>query len=449
MPSSSTVAISIHSLVEAQEAPTVVIDKDYKIIAANPAYCANYGVRIEDLRGRHCYEVSHRSPVPCHRNGEQCPHHEVFRTHQPFEVLHTHFDGRGNADHVRIKAHPLTDNRGNVFLMEAVHRLAPATDLTCEEMRMVGRSPAFLQCVESLSLAAKANAPVLVYGETGVGKELAARFIHEQSPRKSGPYVELNCAAIPEALTESELFGHERGAFTGCAGLKQGLFEQADGGTLFLDEIGEMPLAIQAKLLRVLDSGQFRRVGGHAVIRSDARVIAATNQDLLALAAEGRFREDLYFRIAGIEVNIPPLRERRDDIPALAAALVARLCPSGRHPCRLTADAIDKLLSHDYPGNVRELRNVLHKACAHARNGVIEAAHILFNGDGAATRPRARATARPPVTVSSGQSLEEIESRHIGELLGTYGGHRRTVANVLGISERTLYRKLNRYQLRK
>jgi DNA-binding NtrC family response regulator len=444
-----SVSVSVHSLVEAQEAPTVIIDKDYRIIAANMAYCASYGVRLEDLRGRRCHEISHHSSVPCHRNGERCPHYEVFSTRQPFEVLHTHYDAHGHADNVRIKAHPLVDEKGNVYLMEGVHRLAPATDLTCEEMQMVGRSPVFLECVEHLALAAKSDAAVLVYGETGVGKELAARFIHGHSARSARPYVELNCAAIPEALTESELFGHERGAFTGCAGMKRGLFEQADGGTLFLDEIGEMPLGIQAKLLRVLDSGQFRRVGGHALIRSDVRIVAATNQNLLALAAEGRFREDLYFRIAGIEVNIPPLRERRADIPALATALVQRLGTDGRGALRLTNGAMEKLAAHDYPGNVRELRNVLQKAAVLATGGVIDESHIRFNGDGtSAARPRA-AAARPAAPVSSGMSLSELESRHIVELLDACGGHRRTVANILGISERTLYRKLNRYQLRK
>jgi DNA-binding NtrC family response regulator len=330
-----------------------------------------------------------------------------------------------------------------VYLMEGVHRLAPVTDLSCDDLRMVGHSPVFLECIEHLSLAAKSLAPVLIYGETGTGKELAARFVHEHSSRQGRPYVELNCAAIPEALAESELFGHERGAFTGCAGMKPGLFEQADGGTLFLDEIGEMPLAVQAKLLRVLDSGQFRRVGGQALHRAHVRVIAATNQNLLSLADQGTFREDLYFRIAGIEVRIPPLRDRRDDIPALADALIERLCPSGRPPCRLTRAAVDKLVAYDYPGNLRELNNILQRAAAHATGGVIDAPHIVFSREGSAPRP----ASRPDPARHGPQSLSDIESRHIRELLEAHGGHRRTVANILGVSERTLYRKLNRYQL--
>ncbi|MGE5027734.1 MAG: sigma-54 interaction domain-containing protein, partial [Betaproteobacteria bacterium] len=287
--------------------------------------------------------------------------------------------------------------------------------------------------------------------ESGVGKELAAEFVHKQSTRSGKPYVAVNCAAIAESVFESEFFGHERGAFTGCIGRKQGLFELAHGGTLFLDEVGEIPLSMQPKLLRMLETGEFRRVGGTETLKADVRIISATNRNLLERVDQGLFREDLYYRIAGIDVTLPSLRERRQDIPALADALLARICGSGRRPPRLGADAVTRLMGYDYPGNVRELRNVLQKAAALTANGIIHARHIQFEGAGGA-RPQKmpQANGRGDVAALSGGealSIEAMEIRHIQDLLLRYKGHRRTVADILGISERTLYRKLNRYGL--
>ncbi len=443
----SKLAIRVHSIVEAQECPTVIIDRDYRIVAANSAYCASYGVRREQVVGRHCHEVSHRSDRPCHLNGEACPHQQVFARAEPFEVLHAHFDASGRPDYVRIRAYPLQDTDGGVYLMEAIHRLAASVELSGEEMRMVGSAPAFLACMENLAVAARGDAPVLLYGETGVGKELAARFVHKQSVRRARPFVELNCAVLPEGLTESELFGHERGAFTGCIGRRQGLFEQAHGGTLFLDEVGELAPAVQAKLLRVLDSGEFRRVGGKQLIGADVRIIAATNRNLLALVAAGRFREDLYFRIAGIKVSIPPLRERRTDIPALAQALLARLCRGKGHPCQLTRDAILKLCDYDFPGNVRELRSILQAAVARCTDGIIAARHIDLGERAAEVAPPytfgiglRRALAREP-------NLKEIELEYLLELLRRHGGRRKAVAEAMGVSERTVYRRIKQFGL--
>jgi DNA-binding NtrC family response regulator len=323
-------------------------------------------------------------------------------------------------------------------------------------MRMIGHSPAFLACADKLGRVAESDAPILLYGESGVGKELAAEFVHKHSPRSGRPYVSVNCAAIAESVFESEFFGHERGAFTGCVGRKQGLFELADGGTLFLDEIGEIPLSMQPKLLRVLETGEFRRVGGTVNLTADVRIISATNRNLLERVDQGLFREDLYYRIAGIDVMLPSLRERRVDIPALADALLARISGPGKNVPRLAADAISRLMSYDYPGNVRELRNVLQKAVALSGNGMIHAKQIQFDS---MNEGKAQAAERPGIpagnpvspfmagTSSSALSIEEMEIRHICELLEHHSGHRRTVADILGISERTLYRKLNRYGL--
>lgn len=446
----------IESLINAQEAPAVIIDKNFRIIAANDAYCISYGVDTNSIVGQRCHKISHHLSEPCFHHGEDCPLQSVLSANKPFEVLHTHYDYSNQPDRVRIKAYPVQTANGDLFVLETIHRLAPVVSLTCEEMRMVGRSPVFLQFLETLSSAARSSVPVLLYGETGSGKELAAQFAHEQSARKENPYVELNCAAIPESLFESELFGHERGAFTGCAGLKRGLFELADKGTLFLDEIGELPLSMQAKLLRVLDSGEFRRIGGTTLIKVDVRIVAATNRNLMAMVAEGKFREDLYFRLAGIKVSIPPLRERRIDIPALADALINRMCKKDKaNKCHITRDAVARLVNHDFPGNVRELLNIMQKAVALSVDGIVTAEHIHLNEheNYHAHRPPHTTTPlqfRPDATdaaAASPLSIVEAEAHHINELLRRHQHDKQIVAKALGISERTLYRKIKKYQL--
>jgi len=308
---------------------------------------------------------------------------------------------------------------------------------------MVGRSPAFLACVDNLARVAESEASILLFGESGVGKELAARFIHARSNRAGMAFIVINCAAVPEGLFESELFGHERGAFSGSSGQKKGLFELADGGTLFLDEVGEIPLGLQAKLLRVLETGEFRRVGGTQTLTADVRVVSATNRKLLDEVDAKRFRLDLYYRVAGIDVTLPPLRERTEDMPELADFLLQRLS-GGQNACRLDADALAALRAYDFPGNVRELRNLLQQAVLNCRDGVIRAADLRLPAASFPTTPAATAPSRQ---ADSPQSLPALERAHIQGLLDTHQGHRARVAAALGITERTLYRKLKRHQL--
>ncbi len=448
-------SLDLQSLINVHETPFVLIDKDYRVVSANHAYCQVYGLSQNEIVGRLCHEISHHSSVPCHENGEVCPHQKVFATGEACQVLHVHYDNHNRAERVRLKGHPIHGRDGCLYLGEAIVPLGSSEDLDCDEMRMIGHSPAFLACADKLGRVAESDAPILLYGESGVGKELAAEFVHKQSSRCERPYVSINCAAIAESMFESEFFGHERGAFTGCVGRKQGLFELADGGTLFLDEIGEIPLSMQPKFLRVLETGEFRRVGGTVNLTADVRVVSATNRNLLERVDQGLFREDLYYRIAGIDVTLPSLRERRLDIPALADALLARISGAGKNVPKLAADAVLRLTSYDYPGNVRELRNILEKAVALSGKGVIHARHIQFdslNEEKAQTVTRTGVSAGKPVPPSivdttATLSIEEMEIRHIGALLEHHGGHRRTVADLLGISERTLYRKLNRYGL--
>ena len=430
------------SLIEINERPLVVIDRDYRIVAANSAYCRQYGMERAEVLQRRCHEVSHHSPRPCHENGELCPHLTLFASGEGCEVLHTHYDGEGRASRARIKGHPIRGEDGSLYLAEVLHPLEADLPLGCEDMRMVGHSPAFLACIDNLARAAEAEASVLLYGESGVGKELAARFLHERSPRAGRPFVAINCAAVPETMFENELFGHERGAFTGSAAMKKGLYELADGGSLFLDEVAEIPMPQQAKLLRVLETGEFRRVGGTETLRADVRIVAATNRNLLDWVDQGRFREDLYYRVAGIDVKLPALRERREDIPALAEVLLARMAGGGRAHCHLDKAAAHKLKHYDFPGNVRELRNLLQRALLRCQDNLIRADDIVFQQDA----PAALARERPPRR--SDPSLKGAEKDYIADLLARHDGHRRTVADLLGVSERTLYRKLERYGLR-
>jgi DNA-binding NtrC family response regulator len=433
---------AVQSLIDAQDNPFVLIDRDYRIVAANAAYREAYGVEEgREVVGRHCYEVSHHLDHPCHLDGEDCPHRSVFATGEQHTVLHTHYDAGGRAEHVRIKGHPIQGPDGEPLLGEAVFRLASTQEMGCEEMRLIGNSPALLQAVDQLTQVAFSNLGVLLLGESGVGKDLAARYVHNHSRRREGPFQVVDCSTIGGDLFESEVFGHEPGAFTGCVGRKQGLFELADGGTLFLDEVGELPLAVQAKLLRALESGQFRRVGGERIHEADVRVVTATNRDLGAMVRDGAFREDLYYRLACITVQLPTLRDRREDIPALAEALLTRINQANGTHCTLSSAALERLAEYDFPGNIRELRNILQRAAALCSGGVIGPDRLGLDGAPSASPPREEPDPEPA-------PLKEVEIRSIQELLARYNGRRKPVAEALGMSERTLYRKLKRYGLR-
>ncbi len=432
--------VDLQEIIEAHDQPFVVIDEQYRIVAANRRYCDSYGVSLEAILDRRCHEISHHSPSPCHENGEQCPHQALFRNGQSTVVLHTHYHADDEPERTRIRGHAIRGLDGRLYLGEILYPLETSSELDCKDMRMIGHSPAFLACVDNLARVAESEASVLLFGESGVGKELAARFVHDRSARSSGPFIAINCAAVPENMFENELFGHERGAFTGSTGQKKGLYELADGGTLFLDEISEIPLALQAKLLRVLETGEFRRVGGTRTLKADVRLVSATNRNLLDWVDQKLFRLDLYYRLAGIDVALPPLRERREDIPALADTLLSRLSGGSRMRCRLDKEALETLRHYDFPGNVRELRNLLQRAMVRCRDGVIRAEDLSLeipaNGG---TQPSA---------VPSAGSLNELEKDYIRELLDKHGGHRRTVAELLGITERTLYRKLKQHGLK-
>jgi DNA-binding NtrC family response regulator len=305
---------------------------------------------------------------------------------------------------------------------------------------IVAGSRAMEDVLRRIRLVAPTRMNVLVQGESGTGKELVARAIHRLSPRIAHPFLPMNCAAIPETLLESELFGYEKGAFTGATATRQGKMEHAGGGTLFLDEVGEIPSAIQAKLLRAIEQKEFSPVGGTRVIKVDVRIIAATNRDLAARVAEGAFREDLYYRLNVFPILVPPLRGRREDIPRLAEALLAEAgADAGLPPKRLSAAAMKALLAYRWPGNVRQLRNALETAAIIAAGDTIEADDLPPEVTGTAMLPP---SAGAPIPLPGPQTIEEAGREAIRAALEKTGGNKTQAAKLLGIGLRTLHRKL-------
>ena len=316
---------------------------------------------------------------------------------------------------------------------------------------IVGNSPAVRRMLEMIHTVAPSEATVLINGKSGTGKELVARAIHNQSQRKDGPWVAVNCAALTESLLESELFGHEKGAFTGADKRREGRFSQADGGTLFLDEIGELPLLLQAKLLRALQQGEVQRVGSDTPIIVDVRVIAATNRNLREEVSEGRFREDLYYRLNVIGVEVPSLRERREDIPVLATAFLERFALANRKEIKgFTPQAMDALLKYSWPGNVRELENAVERAAILCLGEYISERELPMavssapkNNDAPTLAELQGAAGEEPISMT----LDEMERAAILRTLQDTGDNKSEAARRLGITRATLHNKLRRYDM--
>ena len=309
----------------------------------------------------------------------------------------------------------------------------------------IGESVEIRKVKDMIGRIAQTNSSVLVTGESGTGKEVVARTIHEQSPVSSGPFVAINIGGVPENLLESELFGYEKGAFTGAVGRKSGMFELANGGTLFLDEIGDMPYPLQVKILRVLQERSITRLGGTQPMPINARIVCATNKDLEEMVREGKFREDLFFRLNVVRIHIPPLRERKDDIPLLSTWIIKKLNTNmGRHFSGLTPEAMEKLKSYDFYGNIRELENILERAAIFSDGDLITAENIELRGD--VLRHDARKAPEAGLD-TEGMSLKEVEKQAIEKALRRWEGNRTKAANELGITRRTLITKIEEYDL--
>jgi two-component system response regulator HydG len=322
-----------------------------------------------------------------------------------------------------------------------VKRLREAVKTAYGRSDLVGASPAMKQVYDLIDQVSATDATVLITGESGTGKEVVARAVHERSRRKEGPFVAINCAAMPEALLESELFGHAKGAFTDAKANRQGLFQQAHGGTLFLDEIGEMALALQPKLLRAIQERKVRPVGAEAEIPADVRIIAATNRDLEEMVEEKRFREDLYYRINVIHIPLPPLRARGGDVLLLAQHILGQYAVVfNKKVVGLSPAAAERLISYDWPGNVRELGNCLERAVALAHFEEIQVEDLPDK-----VRHKARTPALSGSDLPELLTLEEVERRHVLRVLEACNGNRTDAAKMLGLDRKTLYRKLLRW----
>jgi transcriptional regulator with PAS, ATPase and Fis domain len=421
--------------------PMIVLDPAYNILAANTAYQRQFGTVGKPYVGHKCYRVSHHYNVPCDQAGEHCPMKRAFELKGPDRVLHIHHTPRG-PEHVDVELRPILNEAREVVAY--VERLTTVRSASARPSGdgLVGRAPAFNAALSSVQRVAPSMLPVLLLGESGTGKELFARAVHESSARAAGPFVVVECSGLTESLFENELFGHEKGAFTGANSRKPGLVETAQGGTLFLDEMGDVPLAMQIKLLRLIESGSFRRVGSIENQQADFRLVAATHKPLAQMVADGRFRQDLYYRISAFPINLPPLRERLVDIPMLVDSFLQRGTP-GQHRMSVEPAAMARLQAHAWPGNIRELRNALERARLFADDGVIRAEHLPEFGPMDASLPhysQPGAPSGPPAVVAGRRRL--VDDAELRRPAHDTSGTRRELAARLGLSERTLYRRL-------
>jgi len=452
----SKVPAQVLSMLNVYQQPFVLVDRNYNIVAANKAYADQYNQQPEDIVGRKCHKVSHHSDLPCAEVGEDCPLTRMFASGKVEESLHVHTRPDGSKDCVEIKAHPIRDDDGNIIYM-GEHLRAIETEEMLRDNDLVGRSEAFLDAVREASLLANADIPVLLSGESGVGKERFAAYIHNRSPRSAGPFITLDSCGLNETLFESELFGHEAGAFTDAKKQKKGLFELADGGTLFLDEIGEISPTIQGKLLRVLETGEFRRVGGNEKRAANVRLVSATNRNLSEMVEEGTFRSDLYYRLAGHTLSLPPLWDRKSDIPELMCFFMQEL----KKKASPSRGALKLLQEYHYPGNIRELKYIIELALLKATDGYIHPEHlpdsirmrkvvkkrplpgIAGDSDSApgdpVTEPKVHAESQLGDQLVLGLQVIEVLSK-----LQECRGSRRAAARELDISERKLYRVIKR-----
>ena len=433
-PIQSKVPGDLLNLLDSFPEPKILVDGQYRIIAANAAYRREFGSGGK-IEGRFCYELSHHYDKPCDQAGENCPLRDAMESGEPCRVLHVHHTSSGR-EHVEVEMVPVKDEAGNTsYFMETMHTLSHAPG-DARDRKLVGYSRPFNRMLELAKRVATRESSVLLLGESGTGKELVAHAIHDMSPRASAPFVALECSGLTETLFESEMFGYEKGAFTGAAGRKIGLVEAVRGGTLFLDEVGDIPLSLQVKLLRLMEAGTYRRIGGVEPLRADFRLVAATHRDLAEMVRDGTFRQDLYFRINVFPIRLPPLRERKEDLPMLVESLLSRL--ETVRKITLSEEAMAALMRYDFPGNVRELRNILERALIMVDGNTIQPQHLYL---GAMENGKKEIAGTSPMEEIA--PLVNLEKRYLAWAAEHFEGDRKTLAERLGISERTLYRKLS------
>ena len=425
----------IQSMINAIEKPAIFITPNYVIQAVNQSYKDTYTTEVLVGKSK-CHQISHNNPQPCEKYGEECPLNTCVSTNRATSVVHIHTTGAGKS-YCDILMKPIIDKDGiTLGFLEILDKITYASSES-ELGKMIGSSEVFKSMLNKINRAAQSKISVLCQGETGAGKELVAQAIHQSSQRKDKLFVVIECTGLTDSLFESELFGYEKGAFTGATSSKKGLIENANGGTVFLDEIGDVPLNMQVKLLRLLETQSYRAVGGLKQKRADFRLVCATHKNLLALVEKGEFRQDLYYRIAGFTIMLPTLRERSEDIPELVSHFLKHSEYTNK---KFSAAALQALCGYKFPGNIRELKSIIEQSALMANDDMIHTSDlpeiVTFNN-------------QPSATLDSAiTSLDDLEKSHLQQLCLKFTGTPAELASHLSISTRTLYRKLQKFDLK-
>jgi transcriptional regulator with PAS, ATPase and Fis domain len=428
-------------MLEGYDCPAILVSLNYQILATNQNYRKEFG-EVSIQASPHCYEVSHGYSVPCDEAGEDCPLSAVLTSGHKERVLHIHQTPRGK-EHVDVEMLPICNDNGEPQFFIELLKPVSITSVDNENSKLVGRSKQFNLMLEKITRVSRSDASVLLLGESGTGKELVAQAVHQASERESKSLVTLECAGLTDSLFESELFGHIKGSFTGANNNKTGLIELANGGTLFLDEIGDVPLSMQVKLLRLIETGAFRPVGSSTVKHTNFRLICATHKNLMKMVKDGSFRQDLFYRINVFPIYVPTLRDRQEDIPLLVTSLLSRI--SKKKEYYLTDSALQRLKNHPFPGNIRELSNILNRAIVLTDTNIIDCETIddclridneqhddsLFDAIETDNKEKIQLV-----------DLKTAEKNYLSELMELFENDKDEVAKVAGISLRSLYRKL-------
>jgi PAS domain S-box-containing protein len=418
------------------------VDKEWRITSFNPSAERITGFKKRKILGRPCHEAFRSNFC-----GKNCPLKMTVKTGKSTMNFEMEIVNKANEKiPVSVSTALLKNERGETIGgVETFRDLSEIKKLTTQLKgryslgAIMGKNPKMQDLYNLIEVVSNTNSTVLILGETGTGKDLVAKAIHYNSPRRERPFIKVSCAALPESLLESEIFGHKRGAFTGAVNDKPGRFLRADGGTIFLDEIGEIPLSIQVKLLRVLEEKEFEPLGGTKPIRVDVRIIAATNRDLKEDISQGRFREDLFYRLNVVPIHIPPLRERKDDIPLLVDHFIKKFSNGAKKKiCSISPHALRTLLDYSWPGNVRQLENVMEYASVHCEGKTIQSLHLPVDIKPKQERGKILERENP---------LDEVEKELLVNTLKKNNGDREKTAHALQISRTTLWRKMKKYDL--
>ena len=423
----------VQAMIDAIDKPAIFINPSYAIEAVNQPYRDTYPVDIK-LGFSTCYQVSHRNSKSCDKCGEHCPMQESKATGRAASVVHVHTTSEGQS-YCDILMRPIFDGSGELLgFLEIIDKLSFASNRPSAG-KMVGESEAFKAMLNKINRAANSDISVLLFGETGTGKELVSQALHSSSHRAGKPFVIIECTGMSDTLLESELFGYEKGAFTGATTNKKGLVEAAEGGTLFFDEVGDIPLSTQVKLLRLFESQTYRPVGSTVSKKADFRLVCASHKNLKHMVETGEFRQDLYYRIAGFPINLPSLRQRKSDIALIAAHFLAM----SKEKKRFHKNALEKLTNYPFPGNIRELKNIVDQAILLADESVIYDTDLPELDNISADAINDALSSHGNV-----MTLDEMERQYLRQVYTSFEGDTQQLAQALGVSTRTLYRKLKK-----